>query len=144
MTATACVLFAHINPSASYWLYSFWSTLLIVVGAGIVNMAGAVCMSKNTKAGEQNLLQVIVWVRMVREFLVTLTGTRWTKQIGFAIGLVVSTIVFNSVVNQRSSEFGIVVNATESNVPASVELLGYRAAQWTGAGFSFLGTHIYP
>ncbi|KAI9569193.1 major facilitator superfamily domain-containing protein, partial [Boletus coccyginus] len=118
-TGVACVLFALIDPSATYWVFSFSSTVLVVIGTDLVHLAGASFTAEITKPGEQNL-----FLNM--------------GQIGAAFGLVVSTIVFNSVVNRQSAELGIVANATESNLPTLVELQGYRAAQWTGAGFSFL------
>ncbi|KIJ11533.1 the Drug:H+ antiporter-2 family [Paxillus involutus ATCC 200175] len=123
ITASACVLFALINPAATYWAFGFPSTILVVFGADFVYSAGTIFIAKIALPHEQSVFGALFQ---------TMT------QIGTAFGLTVSTIVFNSVVEKESAKLGVTVNSTGTNAPQSAELLGYRAAQWTGSGFPIL------
>ncbi|KAF9219476.1 MFS general substrate transporter [Gyrodon lividus] len=113
-----------ITASAStYWAFGFPSTVLVVFGADFVYSAGSIFIAKIALPHEQSVAGALFQ---------TMT------QIGTAFGLTVSTIVFNSVVNEESAKLGVTVDSTGSNAPMPAQLKGYRAAQWTGAGFPLL------
>jgi len=124
ITGCACVLFALINPSATYWAFGFPSTVMVVFGADFVFSAGTIFVAKIVFPHEQSLAGGLFQ---------TMT------QIGTAFGLTITTIVYNSVVATQSAKLGVVVNSSGSNVPPSAELQGYRIAQWTSAAFPFFG-----
>ena len=54
-------------------------------------------------------------------------------QLGTAFRLSISTIVFNSVLNQQARRLGVA-----SSDPAP-QIHAYRAAEWTAFGFGMLG-----
>lgn len=56
-------------------------------------------------------------------------------QIGSAIGLSVSTIVFNGVLKTQSSLLGVPVEQGGNGVPLAAQLKAYQAAMWTGFAF---------
>jgi len=123
ITGLACVLFALVVPSATYWAYEFPSTTLVVCGADFVFSAGTIFVAKIVLSYEQSLAGGLFQ---------TMT------QIGTAFGLTVTTIVFNSVIDTQSAKLGVVVNSSQTNAPQSAQLDAYRAAQWTSAAFPFL------
>ena len=53
---------------------------------------------------------------------------------GTAIGLSITTIVFDRVRRNQSVELGVVIDAVGSNAPPEAQLKAYRAAQWTVLG----------
>ncbi|KAH9000088.1 efflux transporter [Lactarius akahatsu] len=59
---------------------------------------------------------------------------------GTAIGVSVSTIVFDGVLGAQSSRLGVAVDANGDNAPLSAQLRAYKAAMWTGCSFGLLGT----
>ncbi|KAL4074935.1 major facilitator superfamily domain-containing protein [Scleroderma yunnanense] len=120
LTACAAILFALINPSATYWAFGFPSTVLVVFGADFVYSAGTLCLAKFANHGEHSVVGALFQ---------TMT------QIGSAFGLTITTIVFNSVVQSESDKMGIAVNDAGSN---AADLKGYRAAQWAAAAFPLL------
>ncbi|KAG8212823.1 major facilitator superfamily domain-containing protein [Butyriboletus roseoflavus] len=117
ITGSACVLFALIDPSATFWAFAFPSTVMVVFGADFVYSVGTIFVAKIVFPHEQSLAGGLFQ---------TMT------QIGTAFGLTVSTIVFNSAVNTESAKLGVAV----TDPPA--QLQGYRSAQWTAAAFPFL------
>ncbi len=62
------------------------------------------------------------------------------EQIGTALGVTVSTIVFNRVVAQDSLNMGIVVDNANHNAPREALLNGYKAAEWTAFAFGAIGS----
>ncbi|KAH0833392.1 major facilitator superfamily domain-containing protein [Lanmaoa asiatica] len=123
ITGFACVLFALIDPSATYWAFGFPSTVMVVFGADFVYSVGTIFVAKIVLPHEQSLAGGLFQ---------TMT------QIGTAFGLTISTIVFNSVVDKESAKLGVTLNSSGTNAPKSAQLQGYRSAQWTGAAFPFL------
>lgn len=123
ITAGAAMLFALINPSATYWAFGFPSTVLIVFGADFVYSAGTIFLAKIANHGEHSVVGALFQ---------TMT------QIGTAFGLTITTIVFDRVVISESAKLGTTLNADASNAPAAADLKGYRAAQWTSAAFALL------
>ncbi|KIM62729.1 hypothetical protein SCLCIDRAFT_15735 [Scleroderma citrinum Foug A] len=120
ITACAAILFALIDPSASYWAFGFPSTVCIVFGADFVYSAGTIFLAKVANPGEHSVVGALFQ---------TMT------QIGSAFGLTLTTITFNSVVTSESKKMGIPVNLAGSN---AADLKGYKAAQWTAAAFPLL------
>jgi hypothetical protein len=59
-------------------------------------------------------------------------------QIGSAIGLSVSTIVFNSILRAQSRHLGVSVDQKEDNTPMVAQLKAYQATMWTGFAFGIL------
>ncbi|KAF8120110.1 major facilitator superfamily domain-containing protein [Boletus edulis] len=123
LTGSACVLFALIDPSATYWAFAFPSTTMVVFGADFVFASGTLFVAKIAFPHEQSLAGGLF---------------QTMAQLGAAVGLTVTTIVFNSVVDAQSAKLGVVVNSAGTNVPMSAELQGYKSAQWTSAAFPFL------
>ncbi|KAI6037704.1 major facilitator superfamily domain-containing protein [Pisolithus marmoratus] len=123
ITASAAMLFALINPAATYWAFGFPSTVLIVFGADFVYSAGTIFLAKIANHGEHSVVGALFQ---------TMT------QIGTAFGLTITTIVFDRVVSSESAKLGVTLNSTGSNAPLAANLKGYRAAQWTAAAFPLL------
>jgi hypothetical protein len=59
-------------------------------------------------------------------------------QIGSAIGLSVSTIVFNGVLKAQSSSLGVSLDQGSGDAPPAAQLKAYQAAMWTGFAFGIL------
>jgi hypothetical protein len=59
-------------------------------------------------------------------------------QIGSAIGLSVSTIVFNGVLKAQSSNLGVSLDQGSDEAPPAAQLKAYQAAMWTGFAFGIL------
>ncbi|KAK0476076.1 efflux transporter [Armillaria novae-zelandiae] len=119
ITACAAIFFAEINPDATYWAYGFPSAIFSVVGADFVFAAGIVEPHEQSLSGA--LFQTMY-------------------QIGTALGVTVSTIVFNRVVAQDSLNMGVIVDNANSNAPQEALLNGYKAAEWTAFAFGAVGS----
>lgn len=112
-TSASCLLFAVIIPSAPYWAFGFPAAILSVIGADFVYSAGTLFTAKVALPHEQSLAGALFQ---------TMT------QIGAAIGMTVSTVVFD-----RVGQYG------RSPAPHR-ELLSYQAAQWTCFSFGVIAT----
>lgn len=55
VTGSACLLFALIDPSVTYWAFGFPSTVMIVFGADFVYSAGTIFVAKIAFPHEQSL-----------------------------------------------------------------------------------------
>ncbi|KAG1736563.1 major facilitator superfamily domain-containing protein [Suillus lakei] len=119
-SAVACILFAVINPSTTYWAFGFPSTVLSVCGADFVFASGTIFIAKTVSPHEQSVAGALLQTMV---------------QLGTAFGLTISTIVFDSTVKQKSAQQGVTLNSQMTNAPASANLSGYRAAQWTAASW---------
>jgi hypothetical protein len=117
------IYFAVIEPSAPYWTAGFPSACLVVLGADFTFASGTIFISKISPSSEQSaaggLFQAMT-------------------QIGFAIGLSVSTIVFNGALSAQSSSLGVSLDQGDDNAPAEAQLMAYQAAMWTGFAFGML------
>ncbi|KAI0034592.1 efflux transporter [Vararia minispora EC-137] len=122
-TGIAVLLFAIIDPARSYWAYGFPSAIIIVLGADFVFASGTLFVAKVTPPHEQSVAGAVFQA-------MTLLGT--------AIGLSISTIVFNGVQASASRKDGVVLDPTAGNAPKDAQLRGYHAAFWTGFAFSML------
>ncbi|KAI9433575.1 efflux transporter [Lactarius indigo] len=125
LTGCADVLFAVIDPSAPYWAFGFPAACLIVLGADFTFASGTLFIAKVSLPHEQSVAGALFQAM---------------TQIGSAIGVSVSTIVFNSVLRTQSKQLGVVADAQGDNVPLPAQLKAYKAAMWTGFAFGILCT----
>ena len=123
MTGCADVLFAVINPSAPYWAFGFPAAFLVVLGADFTFASGTLFIAKVSLPHEQSVAGALFQAM---------------TQIGSAIGVSVSTIVFNSVLRTQSKHLGVTPDAQADNVPLPAQLKAYKAAMWTGFAFGIL------
>ncbi|KAF8621310.1 hypothetical protein AX15_007905 [Amanita polypyramis BW_CC] len=120
-TGIACLLFAIIKVDATFWAFSFPSTVLTVWGADFVFACGSLFVARVAHPHEQSVAGGIFQ---------TLT------QLGTSFGLAITTIINDRVTSRESVRLGVVPDSQNSNVPPEAQLLGYRAAQWTGFAFA--------
>ncbi|KAG1735285.1 putative efflux transporter [Suillus paluster] len=125
LTASVYILFVLIDPSAVYWAFGSPSTILFVLGADFVYAPGTIFIAKIALHHEQSITEALF-------------QTMTQGYIGTASGLIVSTIVFNTVFHKKSTELGVTVNSSGTNVLQSAELEGYRS-QWTFTAFALRG-----
>jgi hypothetical protein len=123
MTGCADLLFAVIDPSAPFWAFCFPSACLVALGADFTFAAGTMFVSKVSHPHEQSVAGALFQAM---------------TQIGSAIGVSVSTIVFNAVLGAQSSRLGVVLDVQRDNAPRSAQLKAYKAAMWTGFSFGIL------
>ncbi|KAF5359653.1 hypothetical protein D9756_002891 [Leucocoprinus leucothites] len=110
-TASACILFALINPNATYWAFGFPATVLSVIGVDFVFSSGTLYIAKISLPHEQSLAAAL---------FSTMT------QLGTSAGVTISTVVFNRVSSS--------LREGEDNIRS------YRSAQWTCFAFAALGS----
>ncbi|KAJ8501416.1 hypothetical protein ONZ45_g12147 [Pleurotus djamor] len=123
VTSTASLLFAVINPATTYWAFGFPAAVFSVWGADFVFSSGTLFVAKTVAPHEQSLAGALMQ---------TMT------QLGTTLGVPVTTIVFNRVVEQKSRAMRWRLNSTGSNAPRPALLEGYKAAQWCAFGFGAL------
>ncbi|TEB31658.1 MFS general substrate transporter [Coprinellus micaceus] len=107
LAATGCasLLFALIEPEKSYWAYGFPAAIVSVMGADFVFSAGTLYAAKSLSGAIFNTM----------------------TQLGTAVGVTVSTVVFNQV--------------RLTQLEKGEDLLkAYQAANWTGFAFGMIGT----
>jgi len=109
-TSTAALLFALIDPSTTYWAFSFPAFAISVMGADLVFSAGTLFIAKFALPHEQSVAGAL---------FNTMT------QVGTAVGVTVTTVVFNSVATKLK--------------PGDDPLRMYHAAQWTCFAFGIIG-----
>ncbi|KAF8722458.1 hypothetical protein AX14_009812 [Amanita brunnescens Koide BX004] len=122
-TACAPILFAVIIPKAPYWAFGFPGAIFSVFGADFVFASGTLFVSKIAGPTEQSVSGALFQ---------TMT------QIGTAVGVIVSTIVFNRVIANDSRMEGVILDTNEDNTPESALLKAYQAAQWAAFSFSMI------
>jgi hypothetical protein len=125
LTGCASLFFAVIDPNAPYWAFGFPSACLIALGVDFAYASGTLFIAKISMPHEQSVAGALFQAM---------------TQIGSAIGLSVSTIVFNSVLRVQSRRLGISVDQEGDNAPMAAQLKAYRAAMWTGFSFGVLCT----
>jgi hypothetical protein len=125
LTGCANVYFAAIDPTAPYWVSGFPSACLVVLGADFTFAAGTMFISKVSLPSEQSVAGALFQAM---------------TQLGSAIGLSVSTIVFNGVLKAQSSRAGAVVDQEGGgdDAPPAAQLKAYQAAMWTGFAFGIV------
>ena len=123
MTGCADLLFAVIEPSAPFWAFCFPSACLVALGADLTFAAGTLFIAKVSHLHEQSVAGALF---------------QSMTQIGAAIGVSVSTLVFNGVLRAQSSRLGVILDAQGDNAPLPAQLKAYKAAMWTGFSFGIL------
>jgi hypothetical protein len=126
MAGCADVLFAVIVPRASFWAFGFPAAFLAALGADLTFTAGTLFVAKVAHPNEQSVAGALVQAM---------------TQIGLAIGISISTIVFNGVLKAQSNRLGVTLNAQGDNAPMPAQLKAYKAAMWTGSAFGILGVY---
>ncbi|KAF8066838.1 putative efflux transporter [Lyophyllum atratum] len=116
-TSIAGLLFALINPNATYWAFGFPGAIVAVIGADFVFSAGTLFIAKVAEPHEQSLAGGLFQ---------TMT------QLGTSLGVTVTTVIFNRVTSQKAAS-----DITPSPIPT---LDSYRAAQWGSFAFGVLAT----
>ncbi|KAF8331587.1 efflux transporter [Amanita rubescens] len=125
VTGCAPIFFAVIIPSSPYWAFGFPSSICAVFGADFVFAAGTLYVAKIVKEDEQSL---------AGGMFQTMT------QAGTALGVIVTTIIYNRVLSQDSRKLGVIVDANQDNAPRSAQLKAYQAAQWGAFCFAMIAT----
>ncbi|PPQ72095.1 hypothetical protein CVT26_006873 [Gymnopilus dilepis] len=110
-TTIGCLLFAIVDPKKPYWAYEFNATYIAIMGADFVFSSGTLFIAKFALPHEQS---------MAAALFNTMT------QLGTAVGVTVSTVVYNSVSKRL---------ATDQD-----GLKAYHAAQWTAFAFGVIAT----
>ncbi|KAF8992531.1 major facilitator superfamily domain-containing protein [Cyathus striatus] len=104
-TSAACILFSLIDENATYWAFGLPATIISVLGADFVFAGGTLFIAK---------------VSLPHELSVAGALFQTMIQVGTAVGITVSTVVFNRVTKHNGGE---------------ISLRSYRAAQWTCFAF---------
>lgn len=60
------------------------------------------------------------------------------SQIGTAVGVTVTTVVYNRVLQQDSLKMGVTLDVNRAMAPRQAMLNSYKAAQWTAFAFGIL------
>ena len=63
---------------------------------------------------------------------------QYILQLGTSLGVTISTIVFNRVIQQQADDFGVSI----AQLPKPGQLKGYKAAQWTNFAFGAFGKSV--
>lgn len=124
-TGCASLFFALIQPNATYWRFGFPSAILSVFGADFVFASGTIFVAQIVEPHEQSLSGALF---------------QTMNQVGTALGVTVTTIIYNRVVAQSSAKMGIIVDTSNSNAPREALLHGYKAAAWGSFAFGVVGT----
>ncbi|KAG8856950.1 hypothetical protein FRB96_006213 [Tulasnella sp. 330] len=120
-TGVACLLFALIQPHATFWAFGFPAATIVVLGADFTFATGSIFVAKVALPHEQSLAGGIYNTVM---------------QIGAAIGLAVTTVIADRVTSTQSRKLGYNYDPRNPGyVPPEAQIRGYRAAQWAGFGF---------
>ncbi|KAJ3775531.1 efflux transporter [Lentinula raphanica] len=121
LTGCSALLFAVINPNAVYWAFGFPSAIIAVIGADFVFACGTMYVAKKCLPHEQSVGGAVFQ---------TMT------QIGTALGVTVSTVVFDRVLESRAADNGIdISNSTTTTEPGWLTLPAYKAAMWSCFAF---------
>ncbi|KAK0476081.1 efflux transporter [Armillaria novae-zelandiae] len=124
-TGCASLFFSLIDPNASYWRFGFPSAILSVFGADFVFASGTIFVAQIVEPHEQSLSGALF---------------QTMNQVGTALGVTVTTIIYNRVVAQNSAKMGVIVDISNSNAPREALLDGYKAAAWGSFAFGIIGT----
>ncbi len=98
-------------PDVMYWIYAFPAIVLSVTGADFVASSGTLFIAKVALPHEQSVAGALFSMM---------------TQIGTAVGVTVSMMVFNGV-------------AENAIIDGKDPIIVYRAVQWTAFGFGVVG-----
>ncbi|KAJ7474230.1 major facilitator superfamily domain-containing protein [Mycena latifolia] len=113
----AALLFALIDPSATYWAFGFPAAVCSVVGADFVFATGTLFVAGVSAPGEQSVAGGVFQ---------TMT------QLGSSLGVTISTIVFNRIKTRIETK-------TQGPPPHDI-LPAYKDAMWTCFAFGMCAT----
>ena len=99
------------------------SACLVVLGADFTFASRTMFISKVSPTSEQSVSGALFPAM---------------TQIGSAIGLSVSTIVFNGVLRAQSGSLGVSLDQGSYGAPPAAQFKAYRAVMWTGFTFGIL------
>ncbi|KAH6901343.1 efflux protein [Coprinopsis sp. MPI-PUGE-AT-0042] len=122
-SALGSLLFAIIDPKASFWAYGFPATVVVVLGADFVFTAGTMYVARVALPGEQSVANGL---------FSTVT------QLGTAVGVTASTVVFNHVNSRLGFNTSRGVSEHAAGAVQGGNLDTYHAAQWMNCAFGFL------
>lgn len=115
LTSTAALLFALVDPAATYWAFGFPATVCSVVGADFVFATGTLFVASVSAPGEQSVAGGVFQ---------TMT------QLGTSLGVTISTIVFNRIKKR-----------IEGRGPPPQDMLpAYKDTMWTCFAFGMCAT----
>lgn len=130
-SAIGALLFALIKPATTYWAFGFPSTTISVIGVDLIFATGSLFIAKVSLPHEQSvagaLFQTMTQVR-IRIFLELVGGlliSVFWLQLGTAVGVTVTTVVFNRVTLRQPG--------------GTPNLKSYQGAQWAAFAFGALG-----
>lgn len=122
-----------------YWAFGFPAAICSVIGADFVFAAGTIFVAKIALPHEQSLagglfqtMTQVFQVYFSRDVPLVLTVF---GQLGTSLGLAVTTVVFNRVIQHDSEKLGVA-----NGIVREAQLDAYRAAQWTCFAFGILAT----
>ncbi|TFK64329.1 putative efflux transporter [Pluteus cervinus] len=118
LTSCATLLFALIDPNASYWVFGFLGACFSVFGADFVFAGGTMFVASIVLPHEQSLSGALF---------------QMMTQVGTALGVTISTIVFNRIRLSEVTHDGVAA-------PSTPGLQAYKGAQWTAFTFGILAT----
>ncbi|KAF8340762.1 efflux transporter [Cantharellus anzutake] len=127
MAGLAPLLFAIIDPLATYWVFGFPAAIFGVFGADFIFASGSLFVAKVARLDEQSVAGGL---------FTTLT------QVGTSVGLALSSIVLNQMVARNIQSLGPQETSSSkpsSSTPKSALLEGYRAVQWLNFSFMMVG-----
>lgn len=125
-TGLSALLFAIIDPAASFWQYGFPAAILAVFGADFIFACGTLFIAKVSLPGEQSVAGALF---------------QTVTQLGTSFGLAITTISQVVSMNKAAADMGVVIEheADVQSIPPAALLRGYRVAQFTAFGFGMLG-----
>ncbi|KAI0761550.1 efflux transporter [Trametes elegans] len=124
-TGLANLLFAVIDPAATFWTFGFPAAVLSVFGADFVFATGTLFVARVCLPHEQSVGGALFQ---------TLT------QVGTAFGIALATIVFDTTLDEQGRKEGVVVDKAGANAPRTAQLVAYKDAMWTGCAFGLCGS----
>ncbi|KAL0957896.1 hypothetical protein HGRIS_000077 [Hohenbuehelia grisea] len=120
ITSCAALLFAQIQPSAPYWAFGFPAAILSVVGSDFTFASGTLFITRAALPHEQSVGGA-VFQTMV--------------QLGTAMGVTITTVVFNRVLDHELASLDLPANFPQQDVPKDRLLKCFHSAQWTAFAF---------
>ncbi|KAG8839514.1 hypothetical protein FRC18_010293 [Serendipita sp. 400] len=125
-TSLSALLFALINPTASYFAFGFPASVICVMGADFVFACGTLFIAKVALPGEQSVAGALF---------------QTVTSLGTSFGLAITTIAEVAGASHEAGRMGIHVSldAPVSTIPPPVLLNGYRMAQFASFAFGITG-----
>ena len=131
LTGVACLLFAVIDPAATYWAFGFPAAVLTVFGADFVFSTGTLFTAKSCRPHEQSLGGAVF---------------QTVTQIGSAFGLAISTVVFNATLSSSETAAlgGGGGDVASPRGEREAQLTAYKDTMWAGFAFGMVGELLSP